>query len=132
MSFINHLDFVKQIARFGMVGGLATLVHAGVGYSAVTFLSISGLSANVAGFAVSWWVSFFGHHAFTFEGRADRTVSLMRFIPHSLALFGIGMTVTTMASFTIEGIPEAVLPVIGAFIVPVVSFLSSKFIVFRA
>lgn len=132
MSRFSYFDFVRQIVRFGLVGGLATVVHASVGYMAVTASGMSGLGANVAGFAVAWWVSFFGHHAFTFEGQANRTLSLMRFIPHSLAIFGIGMAVTAMVSLNVRGIPEAVLPVIGAGIVPIISFLSSKFIVFRA
>lgn len=72
---------VGELARFGGVGVLATLVH-----SAVYVLSLGALApqaANVAGFLVAAGVSFFGHRHFSFRTAADRRTpmraSLLRF-----------------------------------------------------
>jgi putative flippase GtrA len=122
---------LQQIARFGLVGAAATGLHAAVGVLAVRQLGLDGLSANAAGFATAWWVSFFGHQVFTFQAQAARGRALMRFIPHSALMFAIGMSVTALVSLAGPQVSQAMLPVIGAGIVPILSFLSSKFFVFR-
>ena len=122
---------ILQVIRFGLVGISATLVHAGVGVTAVNVFGTTGLEGNVIGFLVAWSVSFFGHHQFTFSAQADRLKAFMRFVPHSLAMFLIALFVTYVVSIGVPGIPEFMLPVMGAFIVPVISFLSSKFFVFK-
>ncbi len=63
--------FAWQVVRFGAVGVFATLVHAISGYITVSNFDLSGVQANVAGFLIAWWVSFFGHHRFTFRAIAD-------------------------------------------------------------
>ena len=122
---------LQQIARFGLVGVAATAVHAVIGVMAVRQLGFDGLSANAAGFAVAWWVSFFGHHVFTFQAQAARGRALMRFVPQSALMFAIGMSVTALVSLAGPHVSEAMLPIIGACVVPILSFLSSKFFVFR-
>lgn len=120
-----------QAFKFGCIGGLATLIHAGVGYLAVTQMGITGLQGNVAGYLCAWWVSFFGHHAFTFQGKSHRMEALMRFIPHSVGMFIVSLSVTGIISVLSPAVPQSALPLIGAGIVPLLSFLSSKFFVFR-
>lgn len=121
-----------QILRFGAVGGLATLVHASIGYMSVVFLDLSGQQANVLGFGFAWWISFCGHHAFTFERRANCSAALGRFVVHSLVLFLIASTITTAIRGLHPSISDGFVPVLAAFIVPVLSFVSSKFFVFRS
>lgn len=121
-----------QAIRFGCIGCVATLVHAGVGYVAVTQLGITGLQGNVVGYLFAWWVSFFGHHSFTFKSKSLRIDALLRFIPHSVGMFLVALSITALVSIMGPKIPEEVLPLIGAGIVPVLSFLSSKLFVFRA
>jgi putative flippase GtrA len=122
----------QQLVRFGLVGVTATMVHATVGVVAVRQLGFDGLSANAAGFAVAWWISFFGHHVITFQAQAEPRRAFRRFIPHSALMFAVGMSVAAFVSLAGPHQSDALLPVIGACAVPILSFLSSKFIVFRA
>lgn len=121
-----------QILRFGVVGGLATMVHASVGYLSVTLINLTGQQANLIGFGVAWWVSFFGHHIFTFERRANRRSALARFVLHSLVLFLIASAMTAAVRSVHPGVSDALVPVLAAFFVPVLSFISSKYFVFRS
>lgn len=132
MSFKIMSGPLGQLAKFGMVGGLATCVHASVGFSSVVLFDLNAHLANVAGFCFAWWVSFFGHHAFTFEGRANRSAAFIRFVVHSVALFLIASTITTALTSLVADIDDSLLPVLAACIVPVLSFASSKFFVFRS
>ena len=122
----------RQILRFGVVGGLATVVHALVGYLSVVLFDLTGQQANVVGFGIAWWVSFFGHHIFTFERLANRGPALARFVVHSLGLFLIASAMTTLIRSVHPGISDSFVPVLAAFTVPVLSFISSKFFVFRS
>lgn len=70
---------LHQFLRFGLVGGLATLVHLLVG----TTLIHSGwpaLTANPVSFLIAFVVSFMGHFGFSFSDQQnDVTTSLKRF-----------------------------------------------------
>ena len=131
MQKTSLLTAIQQLALFGVVGIAATAVHAIVGVFAVYQLKQGGLSANAIGFFAAWWVSFFGHYAFTFNGEADRWQAFLRFLPHSAMMFTIGMAVTGLVSMAGPQISQSVLPVIGACAVPLLSFISTKFFVFR-
>lgn len=122
---------ILELARFALVGGMATLVHAALGYSVVVGFGTNGMLANVIGFGCAWWVSFFGHHMFTFQKRAQPYRAFARFIVHSLGMFLIAFVVSAAAKMTFSFIPDSFVPVIGALVVPVISFLSSKYFVFR-
>lgn len=56
-----------RIARFGIVGLTAAAVHYWVVIALVELLHIDPLQANVGGFFVAFWVSYFGHRHWTFS-----------------------------------------------------------------
>ena len=120
-----------ELARFAMVGGVATLLHAACGFVAVASFGLSGLVANAIGFGCAWWVSFFGHHIFTFQGRAKGHQAFLRFVLHSCMMFVIAQLVIGGLTTHIASLPDRFIPIIGAIVVPAISFLSSKFFVFR-
>lgn len=122
---------IRQLIKFGFVGGVATFVHASVGYSSVAMLDLNGQQANVVGFCFAWWISFCGHYSFTFERRANRKDALLRFVVHSIALFLIASTITAALTSVVTSIGDSLVPVLAACFVPVLSFVSSKFFVFR-
>ena len=132
MLIPSNQAVIWQVVRFGVVGVIATLVHASSGIAAVLILELNGLQANVLGFLIAWWVSFFGHHRFTFRAEADQQRALGRFVLHSVIMFGIAMGVTYIVSVGVPTLPQSFLPIVGALIVPVISFFSSKFFVFKA
>ena len=120
-----------EIARFAMVGGAATLLHAITGFVAVASFGLGGMVANAIGFGCAWWVSFFGHHIFTFQGRARGRQAFVRFVLHSCMMFLIAQLVIAGLATHFVSLPDRFVPLVGAIIVPAISFLSSKFFVFR-
>jgi len=82
-----------RIARFGVVGLTAAAVHYWTVVALVELLGIAPLRANVGGFIVAFWVSYFGHRYWTFSDTVDRqagqTQSFLRFL--SVAVLGFMM-----------------------------------------
>ena len=56
-----------RIARFGIVGLTAAAVHYWVVIALVEVVLIAPLQANVGGFFVAFWISYFGHRHWTFS-----------------------------------------------------------------
>jgi putative flippase GtrA len=56
-----------QLGRFGVVGGLATLIHALAFAVALEILHARPLIANLVGFALALCLSFVGHLRWTFR-----------------------------------------------------------------
>jgi len=82
-----------RIARFGVVGLTAAGVHYWTVVALVELIGIAPLRANVGGFIVAFWVSYFGHRYWTFSDTVDRqsgqTQSFLRFL--SVAVLGFFM-----------------------------------------
>lgn len=84
-----------RIIRFGLVGGLATLVHASVYAGLAGSEIVAPLIANLIAFAVAVSVSFIGHLYWTFHDHAagysaaERGRALGRFIV--TATIGLGL-----------------------------------------
>lgn len=76
----NFSDFIFQLARFGITGVMATVVHFSVVVSFVELEHLPPLTANLFGFLCGFVVSFTGHRFWTFS-ETSRTVrdSLPRF-----------------------------------------------------
>ncbi|MFJ7566951.1 GtrA family protein [Herminiimonas sp. NPDC097707] len=55
-----------RVLRFGIVGLVAAAVHYWVVIALVELVDIAPLRANVGGFVVAFWVSYFGHRHWTF------------------------------------------------------------------
>lgn len=77
---------ILQLARFGIVGVGAMLVHWLV-VVAIVPLGIKELIANVIGFAVAFNVSYFGHHYWTFGSSADTQTTFKRFLVVAITSF---------------------------------------------
>lgn len=80
-----HLIELLRVLRFGIVGLLAAVVHYWVVIALVELLHIAPLKANVGGFAVAFWVSYFGHRHWTFADtlaahKAAQHSSFLRFL----------------------------------------------------
>lgn len=80
-----HLRELLRVLRFGIVGLSAAAVHYWTVIGLVELAHISPLRANVGGFAVAFWVSYFGHRHWTFSDAvathaADTNSSFPRFL----------------------------------------------------
>ena len=87
---------LKTVVRFGLVGGLATLVHLLVGGTLI-MTGTSPTTANVIAFAVAFFVSFAGHYGYSFASHnAPMARSLRRFVIVALIGWGTNQTVLVL------------------------------------
>lgn len=78
----------RRILRFVAVGGTSALVHMVLVRVIVEWWAIHPLWANVAAWAIAFWVSFTGHHYLTF---GDREVGRRDAAPRFLLLSLLGL-----------------------------------------
>lgn len=120
---------IATIARFGIVGILATIVHAIVYLGLSETGSLDALYANWAGFAVAFTISLVGHSRWTFN-----TELTSKRATRFLATAAIGLAANTGFVFLIvdwmEFRPAAVLPFI-VFATPALIYLISKYWAFH-
>lgn len=117
------------MARFGLVGGLATLIHAGVSVAALRWGQFPPLGANAAGFCVAFVVSFCGHAYFTFgarptAGRAARFTA----VALTSAMLSSGLVLAAQAWTALR--PDIYLPLVALF-TPVSNFILHSLWTFR-
>lgn len=130
MDLKNKL--LKQIMRFGIVGGSAAFVN----FSIVILLVESGvlqqpLYANMIAFVFAFQVSYFGHRYWTFNGTVtEHRVAMPRLFVISGTNFiaNEGLFYFFLNTFQLP-YPLALLLVLA--ILPVVTFTFSKLWVFR-
>lgn len=98
MTRPGPIDRFWEVFRFGFVGGLASLVHFVV--ASALFWTMPGrlFAANVAGFAVAFFVSYFGHYHLTFRAGTAHGDSIWRF--GLVALLGFAINMAVLALFT--------------------------------
>jgi putative flippase GtrA len=70
---------ITQLARFGVIGIAAMVVHWCV-VALFVPLGIAPLLANVIGFCIAFNVSFFGHHHWTFASADSQRNTFKRFL----------------------------------------------------
>ena len=124
--------WIHQIMRFGIVGGAATLTHAGVYYYLVAGKLLTPLLANFAAYAVAFSVSFIGHRHWTFgDARKDRrnNYAIFRFLSVSLS----GLAINSAAVLLLVNflrLPEWTPLIVIVGMTPIFTFLLNRFWVF--
>lgn len=118
-----------RVARFGLVGVLATLTHAGVSLAALRWGHFPPLGANAAGFCLAFVVSFCGHAFFTFDapptlGRAVRFTA----VALTSALLSSGLVLAAQTWTSVR--PDVYLPLVALF-TPVFNFVVHSLWTFR-
>ena len=78
---------IRQLARFSMVGLLATGIHVAVAWLAYRGLAFAPAAANAAGFVSAFMASYFGHHHWSFRRQGNHDIHLRRFLVVSLVAF---------------------------------------------
>ncbi|GEB88791.1 GtrA family protein [Zymomonas mobilis] len=57
-----------QVVRFGITGGLTTLINAGIYYGGIKWIHLSPLLANFIGYLVAMITGYIMHSRFSFRG----------------------------------------------------------------
>lgn len=117
-----------QLFRFGLVGGLATLVHLSVAWWVLqVWAEGSPFLVNLVAFLVAFQVSFWGHSRYTFRQRG----SPWRFLLVTLGGFVINNSLLWI--FLAMGVHSAFVAIcLSVLLVPLFVFLASRFWVFAS
>lgn len=124
--------WISQLMRFGMVGGAATLTHAGVYYYLVAGKVLTPLLANFAAYAVAFSISFLGHRHWTFgDARKDRrnNYAIFRFLSVSLSGLAIN-SAAVLLLVNLLRLPEWTPLIVIVGMTPIFTFLLNRFWVF--
>jgi putative flippase GtrA len=118
-----------RMFRFGIVGVLATAVHAGVSLTALNLLSVAPVVANGLGFLVAFSVSLVGHTFFTFRKQMSLASTLRFCLVAASAGLLSSATVFGLDQFT--ALAHELVLGIGAIVTPGFSFLCHSLWTFR-
>ncbi|MEH6834394.1 MULTISPECIES: GtrA family protein [Falsihalocynthiibacter] len=91
---------LKSVLKFGLVGGLATLVHITVGILWIRF-GLNPLVANFLAYITALIVSFWGHHSFTFN---NHNLPLGKTAPRFLTTSALGFLLNELILASLVGL----------------------------
>ena len=124
----NHarwLQSILQIARFGIVGVGATLIHGGVAWLLLRESLLPLLIINCAAFGAGFIFSFLGHYHWTFRGGAPKLRSLMRFF--TVAFGGLLVSTLVLSIFIhVHAMNDIAKLAISILVIPPVTFILGK------
>ncbi|WP_295760887.1 GtrA family protein [Undibacterium sp.] len=122
----------KRILRFTAVGLSAAAIHYVSVVILVETLSTAPLLANIAGFLISFWMSYFGHRFWTFGDHASiNNNSFLRF----LATASLGFAMNELLFYlmlTHTTIPYTIALAIAVLTVAISTYFLSRLWAFRS
>ena len=120
------INEVKALSRFGIVGILATLTHILVVIGLSVMTALHPVIMNSLAFCIAFIVSAYGHMRFTFNFKGNRTYAVAKFF--IVALLSLGLSNLVLYSLAESNLVRIEIAQAAAiFVVPVFSFLASKF-----
>jgi putative flippase GtrA len=133
MRLNNRLGERLRLMRFGIIGLTAAAIHY---WSVVALVELAGaapLHANVGGFAIAFWCSYFGHRHWTFADRhgIDAARSFFRFLATALLGFLLNQCLFYLL-LTYLRLPYFVALAIAVCVVALLTYLLSRIWAFRA
>lgn len=130
----GHLHLIsstlRDALRFGAVGIIATAVHLGVALSLNVGAGFSALASNTIAFCCALQVSYFGNLKWVFGVQEHNKIRSGKFLITTCTGFLLNSTI--LALLVKEQImPDPLAIVVSVFCVPLFTFVTFKFWVFR-
>lgn len=114
-----------EIARFGLVGVGATLVHMSVALGLERLADLPLALINLIGFCTAFILSFCGHYYWTFRSNGPRHQAFLRFF--IVALIGFGASTVMLATLQAIGFAgDTAKLMISILVIPPVTFVVGK------
>lgn len=119
---------VKELARFGLIGVLATATHIVIAESVRYGLSAPAHLASFCGFVPAFGVSYLGHRYFTFAGSGAKGASLPKFLAIALS----GFLASLLALTAVKPLFPVFALTLSILAIPAITFVLAKFWAFRS
>jgi putative flippase GtrA len=120
---------VTELIRFGLVGGLSTLVYLGL-YAAVIGLGGGFVLAALIAFALSATLGFFLHHRFTFRVDGPTANGMARWLLLQGTVVGVNIALLALLVHEAD-LNRIVAQIILLPVIPLLTFVASRQLVFR-
>ncbi|WCB96564.1 hypothetical protein DSM104299_05326 [Baekduia alba] len=127
MSSFRHR--VAELIRFGLVGGLSTLIYLGI-YAALIWASVGLVLAALVAFAVSAGIGYFMHHRFTFRTDDPTAGGMVRWLALQGTVIGINIVLLSVLVHR-AGLDRIVAQIVLLPLIPALTYLASRQLVFR-
>jgi putative flippase GtrA len=114
------------LARFGLVGFVATGVHIGVVWILLSCTTLHTLIANAIAFLAAFGFSFSGHYVWTFRSSGTLFRAMRRFLVISGSAFVLN-TFVLAAILRTGWVSPFISTLIAIFAIPIITFLASRF-----
>lgn len=121
---------INQLFRFGVVGGLSTLLNSLTFVVLVDSLKVQPFLGNLLASLLAFWISYFGHSCWTFGNKRHSTEKFLKFL--TMALLGLSINtafVWVLMHCLHQSAYIATLPMI--FVTPLLIFFINKYWVFK-
>ncbi len=122
---------LRELAKFIVVGVSNTLIGLMVIYIAKWAFHVSDAPANAIGYAVGIVVSFSLHSRWTFAYRGPQRDAFIKFLLVALVAYGMNLLVVMLLIHR-AGLNSYLAQAVGIPVYTVVSYVSSKYFVFRS
>ena len=113
------------LARFAIVGFIATGVHIGTAWVLIGQMQLPPLLANLLAFSVAFGLSFLGHYVWVFRSRRDWRSALGRFF--LVAACGLLLNNVVLVWILRSRLLSPELSVaVSAFVIPVLTYVLNR------
>jgi putative flippase GtrA len=115
----------RQILRFGLIGGLATLAHLSVAVALVEGAAFPVLRANALAFLAALLLSYLGNRIWTFDGGGTHRRDFSRFALVALTCLAVNQAIVYGAVEALGWDYRLALAIV-VLVIPAASFLLNR------
>ena len=121
-------SFGLKLGRFGLVGGLSTVIYVVLSISGNAWTALPAELVNTIAYCCSGAWGYVGHYHITFRSDAAHKASIARFV----VLFLSGFVVSSGIVFVNQalGLPRQLGPLVATIVLPVMNFIIMQLWVF--
>lgn len=127
---ILELEIFKQLRRFLVIGGIATIISYSVFSFSIRVLSLHYIFANILAFLISITFSYHMNKRWSFEVAEQQSSHLTQYLTLYLFSLVVGTTILRITIGLLNIIPEIAF-IISLCFTTVINFVGTKFFVFK-
>ncbi len=118
--------FTHKLVRYGILGGISTLIHFTVASAYIYFINSSVFQSNVVGFLIAYVFSYLMQSKYVFEHK----VNIEKAIRYFIVQFG-ALLLAIIVSNLFDSYNSYIRTAIVVVLLPLITFLTHKFWTFK-
>ena len=123
---INRKLFSYKIVRYGLIGGISTLIHFSIAFIYIYFINNSVLQSNTIGFFIAYIFSYLTQSKYVFLHK----IHIAKAIKYFVVQFGV-LLLSILVSNIFNEYNSYIKTIIVVIILPLITFVIHKFWTFK-